>query len=534
MKKILMISAVLMLNLAYSQSPIYTKAKVVAVKVYNTSADLENSVQFNLPQGTSEVVISNISEEMIDKSLQMSFNVKNISVLSSQYTNSYTEKLKIDTKNPEIKKVLDSISLVENLLSKNNINLETTKKTLELLDKNQMVLVGGGNASVNSLQQLTDFYAQKRTDLSQKMVNLNLEKDQLSTKISNLKNSLKTKQQKQEEDLAGGKLVLKLQTSKAINVKMKLNYLVSRVYWNLFYDIKSQGISSPLVFSVKASLKQETGIDWKGVKLSLIGGESSANKQAPMVSPWFLYSYKPQRVKSMATAKTQETAKEVSLEDENQELHEVVVQSFSSTQNKLNTTYQTPILYDVLSDEDEILIDLFVKEIPAKYEYFTAPSYSEQAFLVANVKDFASYELSSGGASVIFEDTFVGETYINASQTETDLRITLGTDPKISIKKEKVADKSGEKFLSLYKEKTITYDIIIKNNKNEKVDILVQDRYPLSDNEDIKVEILEDTSAEKNTEKGFLFWNVKLSENQQKKIRVSYKVRYPKEMNVHI
>lgn len=154
--------------------------------------------------------------------------------------------------------------------------------------------------------------------------------------------------------------------------------------------------------------------------------------------------------------------------------------------------------------------------------------------MVANVKDFASYELSSGGASVIFEDTFVGETYINASQTETDLRITLGTDPKISIKKEKVADKSGEKFLSLYKEKTITYDIIIKNNKNEKVDILVQDRYPLSDNEDIKVEILEDTSAEKNTEKGFLFWNVKLSENQQKKIRVSYKVRYPKEMNVHI
>lgn len=60
----------------------------------------------------------------------------------------------------------------------------------------------------------------------------------------------------------------------------------------------------------------------------------------------------------------------------------------------------------------------------------------------------------------------------------------MGRDKKISIKREKVVDKSGTKFLSL-KEQTFTYDITVRNNKKEGVQMLLKDQYPLSPEKEI-------------------------------------------------
>ena len=60
----------------------------------------------------------------------------------------------------------------------------------------------------------------------------------------------------------------------------------------------------------------------------------------------------------------------------------------------------------------------------------------------------------------------------------------------------------------------------------------VKDRFPLSNNEAVKIEVLDKSGAVKDDEKGFLTWNIKLSPSETKKLRVSYKVRYPKDYTV--
>jgi len=62
-------------------------------------------------------VIGNISEEINEKTIQIGVNSKNISILSSQFTNDYSTDFKMDTTNPQIKKVNDSIKIVENISS---------------------------------------------------------------------------------------------------------------------------------------------------------------------------------------------------------------------------------------------------------------------------------------------------------------------------------------------------------------------------------------------------------------------------------
>lgn len=531
-------------NLFFAQKPIYTKAKVTAVKVYRNSAELQNTVSFSVPSGISEIVIGNISEEINEKTIQIGVNSKNISILSSQFTNDYSTDFKMDTTNPQIKKVNDSIKIVENLISKNRIELDANKKAVELLDKNQTVLVGSNSSNVAQLTQLTEFYTNKRIELENKLVSLKTKGDDLSKKLSRLKSSLKTKEQKEAEEFADGVIVLKLMSPAAGNIKLNINYLTDDVSWKPYYEIKAEKISAPLDVTFKAIVKQNTGLDWKGVKLTLINGNSSRNSYAPTVSPWFIYARSPREreiqreeaslIKTRGVASKAEYAvKDTALEGRVEEVVVTAYAGFNVNANELNTSYDIDIPYDILSNNEDHLISLYQQKIPADYQYFTAPNYRREAYLLAKIKDFSKYNLVSAPASVIFENMYIGETRVSPDQTNNEMNITLGNDPKISIRREEVQDKSGEKFLSSYREKVVTYDLVIKNNKKEQISIEVKDRFPLSNNEAVKIEVLDKSGAAKDDEKGFLTWNIKLSPSETKKLRVSYKVRYPKDYTIN-
>jgi len=536
-------------NLFFAQKPIYTKAKVTAVKVYRNSAELQNTVSFSIPSGISEIVIGNISEEINEKTIQIGVNSKNISILSSQFTSDYSTDFKMDTTNPQIKKVNDSIKIVENLISKNRIELDANKKAVELLDKNQTVLVGSNSSNVAQLTQLTEFYTNKRIELENKLVSLKTKGDDLSKKLSRLKSSLKTKEQKEAEEFADGVIVLKLMSPTAGNIKLNINYLTDNVSWKPYYEIKTDKISAPLDVTFKAIVKQNTGLDWKGVKLTLINGNSSRNNYAPVVDPWFIYAqspkereiYREERIADKAAAikirgMGSVNAKEYDVQSNALEGRVAGVAvgyaGFNVNANELNTSYDIDIPYDILSNNEDHLISLYQQKIPADYQYFTAPNYRREAYLLAKVKDFSKYHLVSAPASVIFENMYIGETSVSPDQTNNEMNITLGNDPKISIRREDIQDKSGEKFLSSYREKVVTYDLVIKNNKKEQISMEIKDRFPLSNNEAVKIEVLDKSGAAKDDEKGFLTWNIKLSPSETKKLRVSYKVRYPKDYTI--
>ena len=69
----------------------------------------------------------------------------------------------------------------------------------------------------------------------------------------------------------------------------------------------------------------------------------------------------------------------------------------------------------------------------------------------------------------------------------------------------------------------------MRNNKKEAAIILLKDQYPLSSDKEIEIELLQSDSAKVNTETGILTWDLDLKPNETKKIRLSYKVKYPKD-----
>ena len=198
-------------------------------------------------------------------------------------------------------------------------------------------------------------------------------------------------------------------------------------------------------------------------------------------------------------------------------------------ENQLNVSFDIDIPYDILSNSKPHSVALKDIQLPATYKYYAAPRVEKEAFLLAEINDYSKYNLLPGEANIIFEGLYVGKTYINTNQTSDTLNLSMGRDKKVSIKREKVVDKSGTKFLSSKKEQTFTFDITVRNNKKEAVNMLLKDQYPLSTDKEIEVELLESNGAKENKETGILTWDLKLNPNETKKIRISYKVKYPKD-----
>ncbi|MEQ3691000.1 MAG: DUF4139 domain-containing protein [Flavobacterium sp.] len=597
MKKILFLFTFLVSATLFAQKPIFTTATVKGATVYSNSAELIQTTSVNLPKGTSEIVIKNVADYLNENTVQIGAP-NSLTVLSVQFTQNYISEYEIDESNPAIKKVRDSISLVQKEIVKVQTEKNSHSKTIELLDKNQQVSGSNTGLNVTELMKLVDYYNTKRTQLSNAITAFQEKENKLNDRLKKLNSKLEINT-KNEEKSSKGKLVLQVMNENAGTVNLDINYLTAGATWKPFYDLRAESISTPINMMYKGQVTQNTGIDWKKIKLTLSSGNPTQNNTAPILQAWFLrygtnrgfvqynnsngvmntlqgkvsgleinqkndtrivlrgnrsisgnnqalvvidgeistaeilQSLSPRIIKSTEVLKGAQGA---ALYGEQGVNGVIIVETKGNVsdyteinESQLNVSFDIDIPYDILSNGKAHSVALKEIKLPATYRYYAAPRIEKEAFLLAEISDYSKFNLLPGEANIIFEGMYVGKTMINPNQTSDTLNLSMGRDKKISIKREKIADKSGTKFLSAYKEQTFTYDITIRNNKKESIELLLKDQYPISTDKEITVELLEKDRAKVNEETGILTWDLKLGANETKKIRISYKVRYPKD-----
>ncbi|WP_395046424.1 DUF4139 domain-containing protein [Flavobacterium sp.] len=532
MKKIILIFTLLVSAISFAQKPIFVSAKVKSATVYFNAAEISQSTNVLLPSGTSEIVVKNVANYLNESSVQIGAP-SSLTVLSVQFTNDYMSEYDIDENSPAIKKVKDSIIIVQKELNRVRNSKNSESKTIELLDKNQQVFGQNSGLSVVELTKMVDYYKSKRTEISNTINTLEEKEKKLNELITKLNNKLEVDTSK-EEKTSSGKLVLQVMNTTAGNVPLEISYITNNASWSPFYDLRADNVTSPINIMYKAQVVQNTGIDWKKVKLTLSSGNPNQNNQAPLLSSWFLrYGYEQSYGYMNADKKSnqiQSRASGIKVNEAEADMETASISNHTTiNENQLNVSFDIDIPYDILSNGKAHSVALKEIKLPASYKYYAAPRVEKEAFLLAEIADYSKYNLLPGEANIIFEGMYVGKTMINPSQTSDTLNLSMGRDKKVSIKREKVVDKSGTKFLSSKKEQTFTYDITVRNNKKEAIIMLLKDQYPLSTDKEIEIELLQKDGAKANLETGILTWDLDLKPNETKKIRISYLVKYPKD-----
>lgn len=207
----------------------------------------------------------------------------------------------------------------------------------------------------------------------------------------------------------------------------------------------------------------------------------------------------------------------------------------TSNENDLNTTYDIEIPFSVPGNGKEQSLDLKNQEIQAAYKYYCAPKLDTETYLLAEISNWEKLNLLSGKANITYDGTYIGESIINTKSTQKLLTLTLGSDKRVAVKREKLRDYSSTKFLGNDVKQIFTYKLTVKNNQNKAINMVLKDQYPISTQKNIEVELLtkDTTTPTINVEDlGVITWEETFQPGETKVYQISYSVKYPKNINL--
>ncbi|HMG82378.1 MAG TPA: DUF4139 domain-containing protein [Ferruginibacter sp.] len=507
------------------------KSTLTAVTVYKVGAELTHIAKADVTQGSSELIIDGLSNSIDINSIQVNCN-GNITIMGVEFG---TDNLQDEVKTPAVKFLEDSVEKVNKNLNKVKDNIGIINQLLGVLKLNRDVRGSQTGLSVIELTKLMNYYEAKLISLQAQLDGLNDKQEKLTALTSKLTDQIADEEKKNTKQT--GKLILQLNCAEAGRYDFTVSYITQNAYWEPFYDLKADNITSPLQIIYRAKIYQTTGIDWKQVKLSLSTSTPNESGNAPSMDTWFVDYTQPvvyYASPAMSMMKKTEDDKEQSAQVTTRGASNDLDEHTAIANKELNVSFDIDLPYDVPTNGKAQTAILKKYTVPASYKFFSIPKLDNQAYLLAQISDWEKLNLLPGEANIIFEGTYIGKSFIDPSSTDDTLKLTMGVDKRVVVTREKLMDYSSVKFLGSNKKQTFTYEITVKNNKKDAIDIAVKDQYPISQNKDIEVELLESKEAVVNAETGELTWNLKLAAGEVKKIRISYSIKYPKDKVVDL
>jgi hypothetical protein len=195
-----------------------------------------------------------------------------------------------------------------------------------------------------------------------------------------------------------------------------------------------------------------------------------------------------------------------------------------------DANFDLDLLQNIPSDGEQHIVEIKRHEVNVNYEYHIVPKLDKGAFLLAKITNYGQYNLLSGKANIFFEGVYLGQSYLDSKVTTDTLLLSLGRDEKISVRREKLKSVRKEQGGSV--KENLGFEISVRNNKNEEVDITILDQIPVSKNKELEIKLLESSSAIFYKPYGSLRWRLKVKPNETLKVQFEYEVKYPKDRGV--
>ncbi len=257
-------------------------APLISAIVYRSGAELTHKARATLRQGSNDLVIEGLSNDLDLNSIQIGCEGK-VTIMSVEFSTDY---LKPVMKSSIVKKLEDSLEIVNKEISRLSVLSNTDKEMLDLLKANKEIRGTQTGLSVTELMKMMDYYKAKTLELQNELAQFREKESRLRETVEKIK--LQINEEEQKNNQKGGRLLLQLMNPVAGTFDLTISYVTSKANWNPSYDIRVDNVSKPFSLMYKAKLVQTTGIDWKKVKLSLATSTPGQQNNAPLLRSWFL------------------------------------------------------------------------------------------------------------------------------------------------------------------------------------------------------------------------------------------------------
>lgn len=509
------------------------KAAIKHVTVYPDRAQVTHETTVDIQPGSSVIRLGGLSPYIDAQSIQVKGKGDFI-IMAVNQQNNYLQNLE---EIPEVKSIRSQIEALQMKVEDEKAALDVLKEKQAFLVANRPILIKETTFSIEQLKSVMDLYTNSMDQVTTTTLKKNRLIKDYEKQIAALQQQISDKFGKQ---LPSGEISVTVSADKPVTGSLSFSYVVTNAGWYPSYDIRVEDITKPVTLFYKANVFQNTGVIWKDVKISFSNATPWVAGNVPVLNPWFIDYYVPQPPVSLrgaaygikrmeAPAMAEAMVMEKGAEKKQAEAAPVPVEK---NVGETTVTFDVTAPYSIQSDGKIQTIEIQRTTSLADYKYVTVPKLSPLAYLTGRIADWAQQSLISGEATLYFENTFVGKSYLNVNQLTDTLSISLGNDNSILVKREKRKDFTSRKVIGSNKTETYSFLITIRNNKQNPIRLTVNDQLPVSSNSGIEVDALELTGGKYNSQTGEVKWDLEIKPAETKQLIMTYSVKYPKDKTI--
>lgn len=196
--------------------------------------------------------------------------------------------------------------------------------------------------------------------------------------------------------------------------------------------------------------------------------------------------------------------------------------------NIVSTEFTIDEKYTIVSNPKNIIVDIQSIQTNANYQYYCAPRLDKDVFITAQMVDWEQHNLLEGQANVFFEGTFVGSTILDTRYLKDTLEISLGRDKSVKVERKKSKEFNKHRILGNDNIAYRDWEIIARNGKQQNIDIMIEDQFPISADSKIDVKQEEMSGGKLDEKTGIVTWQYKLAPSETKTMQLKYAAKYPK------
>ncbi len=503
--------------------------KIRNVIVFTESSMIKKEARFNVGKGENIVRMSGFTPYLVDQSVQVSIEGKSavkISEVKVAETNDPQEKmLKLQAKLYSIDEAMKTSS---NEISVITNSSEFIKKVVPF-SQNQKVTQSEVASHARFLEKSLAENYKRISGIEVKLRKLKEEKDVVENEIKDLRSLNKSKSID----------IVLISPDDNKEVTLLFSYVVNNAGWSPLYEVRADSNASKINMNYFAAIKQSTGEDWTGVNVEISTAKPYSSKAPSDLTTWFVDLYQPEQYDRpyMELERMSKSAmpSPMSMEDSSMGGDGL---PFQETRVKAETTsfsFIIPRKVTIPSDNQPHKVMVASSEKEAEFSYYAIPKLSKYAYLKTSLKSPFSFTLLAGNMNVFLDGRLVSSSYFDKTiSRDEEIKLSLGIDESIRIERKlenKFTDYSG----LISKETKVSYEYKheLVNAKEREVTISINDHFPVSRNESIKIEL---ESPKKNeaeiSNEGIITWKVKLEPGEKKNLALKFSVAYPKELTV--
>ncbi len=404
--------------------------------------------------------------------------------------------------------------------------------------------LGSGRSDPQAISAFYDLLGEKLGSLATARIDRNETHRRLREELVLAKAKLNTA--RPAGDIRSRVAAVELEAERSGSLTLRLAYVVPRAVWYPSYRATLDAGTGDVNWVAEGVVRQNTGEDWTGVKMSLSTASPARGVEPPFLTPRILRpAERIERAASRARPESAETEGDAFYQNvltlapgvDEAPAERAVVSQAALIKSAYNVAFNVPGASDVPADGRDHRVVLRNETLRGNLVHRTVPGMSSRAYLTSVTTSPADYPLLAGTVRVFAEGAYLGRFRLKETGPGLELTVPFGVDNRLEVIRVKLPKSEGKQGLTgRQREIEYAYRTQLHNLQDRPVTLVMEDRIPVSEDERIVVEL-----DEKQTSPGFedsprrpgvKLLTLELKPGEKREIHFAYSVRHPRELAV--